>query len=74
MMEVFSMPDASMHDLAVTLARIEERVRHMTEKVDKFDERLTLLEGIGKKRWETVISQIITLVVAAIIGGLISKM
>lgn len=68
------------HEVAAALAELKTEVKHITSLIVEqkatfkdYSKRLDDLEKKPAKRWETIVTQIITAIVAAGIGYFISK-
>ena len=70
--ELISLND-SVKNLAVSTAQMAEQLKTLTESSKKMDEKLSALEMKPGKRWEAVAMQIIQLLVAGVIGFLLSQ-
>ena len=57
--------------LASTLTRIEMKLDDVLKKSDDHEKRLRVIEGKGGKTWDTVVGQVVSLIVAALMGWLI---
>lgn len=60
-------------DMKQILARMETKLDSVVNITGDHEERLRLLEGKNGKHWENLIGQIITLIVAAIVGYFLGK-
>ena len=57
-----------------TLARIETKLDVALEKSEDHEIRLRAVEAKSGKRWDNLVGQIITLLVAAVFGALAGKL
>lgn len=60
-------------EMQVAIARIETKLDAALSDMRDHEKRLRSLEGKGGKRWESLVGQVITLVVAAACGVLLGK-
>ena len=58
-------------EILVALGRLETKVDTVLAVQADHEERLRVVEGKSGKRWEGLVTQVISVVVAAIIGGFI---
>lgn len=63
----------NIYDLASSIKQIATEMRAMREDVNKIDIRVKCIEDKPAKRWDSVVSQIIGILVAGFMGFLISK-
>ena len=70
--ELISLND-SVKNLAVSTATMAEQLKTLTESSAKMDEKLSALELKPAKRWETVAMQIVQLLIAGVVGFLLSQ-
>ena len=66
--------NTSVNNLAISTATMAEQLKTLTENSEKMDEKLSALELKPAKRWETVAMQIIQLLVAGVVGFLLSQL
>ena len=71
--ELISLND-SVKNLAISTATMAEQLKTLTESSEKMDEKLSALELKPARRWDAVVSQIIQLLTAGIIGYLLSQL
>ena len=71
--ELISLND-SVKNLAISTATMAEQLKTLTENSEKMDEKLSALELKPAKRWEVVVSQIIQLLIAGVVGFLLSQL
>ena len=69
------------HRLATTIEGLTVQIEHQNRQVDKMLDSLKIqgmrigkLEGEPASKWKALISQVVTLVVAALIGGALSNL
>lgn len=65
--------EARMRDVEGILARIETKLDTALTNINDHEKRLRSLEGKNGKRWDGMVTQIITLIIAAVFGLLIGK-
>lgn len=65
--------NASVNNLAVSTATMAEQLKMLTENSAKMDRKLSALELKPAKRWETVAMQIVQLLIAGVMGYLLSQ-
>lgn len=61
-------------EIKTTLARIESKLDNIKNQTTDHENRLRALESRNGKRWEAAVSQIITLVIAAVVGYFLGNM
>ncbi|MDY0199318.1 MAG: hypothetical protein RBR68_16065 [Tenuifilaceae bacterium] len=66
--------NASVNNLAISTATMAEQLKTLTENSQKMDEKLSALELGPGKRWQAVTMQIIQLLIAGVIGYLLSQL
>ena len=66
--------NASVNNLAVSTATMAEQLKTLTENSHKMDEKLSALELGPAKKWQAVTMQIIQLLIAGVIGYLLSQL
>lgn len=66
--------NTSVNNLAISTATMAEQLKTLTESSEKMDEKLSALELKPGKRWEAIAMQIIQLLVAGVIGFLLSQL
>ena len=59
--------------ITLSVKELAIEVKQMREDVNKMENRVEVLEEKPKKRWDNMISQIISLIVAGIVGYFLSK-
>ena len=64
--------NASVNNLAVSTATMAEQLKTLTENSAKMDKKLSALELGPARRWEAVVMQIVQLLIAGVIGYLLS--
>lgn len=69
------------HRLATTIEGLTVQIEHQNRQIDKMldslktqGRRIGKLEGEPAGRWKALISQVVTLVVAALIGGALANL
>ncbi len=62
------------HKIASHLEALAVQVTHLSENMKHNNERLGKLEERPAKRWEALVGQIITLLVASVVGGAIGRL
>lgn len=63
----------AINDLAISVKELAINMNAMNEKQEEQGKRLAELEAKPSKRWEQVVSIIITTIVGALLGFLLSK-
>lgn len=63
-----------MQEVLQTLARIDTKLDTALAQISDHEERLRALEGRSGKRWEALVAQILSLLVAAGVGLLIGSL
>lgn len=63
----------AINDLAISVKELAINMNAMNEKQEEQGKRLAELESKPSKRWEQVVSIIITTIVGALLGFLLSK-
>jgi len=66
--------DNTMQEVLQTLARIDTKLDTALAQISDHEERLRALEGRSGKRWEALVAQILSLLVAAGVGLLIGSL
>lgn len=66
--------DTQMQEVLQTLARIDTKLDTALTQISDHEERLRTLEGRSGKRWETLVAQVLSLLVAAGMGLLIGSL
>ncbi|MEL7601536.1 MAG: hypothetical protein AAGU77_00105 [Bacillota bacterium] len=66
--------DNNMQEVLQTLARIDTKLDTALAQISDHEERLRALEGRSGKRWEALVAQILSLLVAAGVGLLIGSL
>lgn len=61
-------------EIKTTLARIESKLDNIKNQTSDHELRLRTLESRNGKRWEAAVSQIVTLVIAAVVGYFLGNM
>ena len=64
---------ASLEKLVSSVAVMAERVNNVEGKVDEIKADVKTLKGKPAKQWENLTSQIVTLIVAALVGFILAK-
>ena len=63
----------AINNLAISVKELAININIMNEKQEEYGKRLTELESKPAKRWEQVVSMIITTLVGAVLGYILSK-
>lgn len=63
----------AINNLAISVKELALNINIMNERQEEYGKRLTELESKPAKRWEQVVSIIITTLVGAILGYILSK-
>ncbi len=66
--------NTSVNNLAISTATMAEQLKTLTENSAKLDQKISALELKPGKRWETVAMQIVQLVIAGVVGFLLSQL
>ena len=66
--------DNNMQEVLQTLARIDTKLDTALAQISDHEERLRALEGRSGKRWEALVAQVLSLLVAAGVGLLIGSL
>ena len=66
--------NTSVNNLAISTATMAEQLKTLTESSEKMDEKLSALELKPAKRWEAVAMQIVQLLIAGVVGFLLSQL
>lgn len=59
--------------LAYSVSALAEREKHVEDDVKEIKNDVKTLTGKPAQRWENLVSQVITLVIAAVVGFLLAK-
>ena len=59
--------------LATSMEVMVVKQKEVAEKVDKMDEKVTILETKPAKRWEAIVDKIVITIAAAVIGFILAK-
>ena len=70
--ELISLSD-SVKNLAISTAKMAEQMKTLTDNSAKLDQKISDLELKPGKRWETVAMQIVQLMIAGVVGFLLSQ-
>lgn len=62
------MAEQDISKIMTSLARIEEKLGHITAQGDDHEERLRALENKPGKRWDGLVAAIITAIVGLVVG------
>ena len=68
------MLNTSVNNLAVSTATMAEQLKTLTESTAKLDRKISDLELKPARRWETVAMQIVQLLIAGVVGFLLSQL
>ena len=71
--ELISLND-SVKNLAISTAKMAEQMKTLTDNSAKLDQKISDLELKPAKRWETVAMQIVQLLIAGVVGYLLSQL
>ena len=71
--ELISLND-SVKNLAISTAKMAEQMKTLTDNSAKLDQKISDLELKPARRWETVAMQIVQLVIAGVVGYLLSQL
>ena len=71
--ELISLSD-SVKNLAISTAKMAEQMKTLTDNSAKLDQKISDLELKPGKRWETVAMQIVQLLIAGVVGYLLSQL
>ena len=71
--ELISLND-SVKNLAISTAKMAEQLKTLTDNSAKLDQKISDLELKPGKRWETVAMQIVQLLIAGVVGYLLSQL
>ena len=63
----------AINNLAISVKELALNINIMNERQEEYGKRLTELESKPAKRWEQVVSIIITTLVGAVLGYILSK-
>jgi septal ring factor EnvC (AmiA/AmiB activator) len=64
----------SIQQLLLSVKELATEMKHMREDITKLDTRMIEIENKPAKRWESLIASIISILVGAIMGVIISKL
>ena len=64
----------SVKNLAISTAKMAEQLKTLTDNSAKLDQKISDLELKPARRWETVAMQIVQLLIAGIVGYLLSQL
>lgn len=71
--ELISLND-SVKNLAISTAKMAEQMKTLTDNSAKLDQKISDLELKPARRWETVAMQIVQLLIAGVVGYLLSQL
>ncbi|HZK24537.1 MAG TPA: hypothetical protein VFC74_04040 [Oscillospiraceae bacterium] len=71
--ELISLND-SVKNLAISTAKMAEQMKTLTDNSAKLDRKISDLELKPARRWETVAMQIVQLLIAGVVGYLLSQL
>ena len=60
--------------LAASMELLASKQKEVANTVEKLDKKVSIIESKPAKQWESLINQIITIIAAAIIGFLLSRL
>lgn len=72
--EIIEAKQAQISELVASVQVLAVNVENIAKEINKQSQRLDEIEGIPKKRWETVIACVITGLLGAAISALLSGM
>ncbi len=72
--EIIEAKQAQISELVASVQVLAANVENIAKEINKQSQRLDEIEGIPKKRWETIIACIITGILSAVISAVISGM
>ena len=65
------------HEIAVEMGKMQESIKNLTETLERtvkeLSDRVTKIEEKPTKRWETILTQVVGLIVAAAFGVFAGK-
>lgn len=61
-----------MNDLIGTLHDLAMEVKYMRQDIDKLNSKVEVIENKPAKRWETIVTTALTVIVSAVIGFFIA--
>lgn len=59
--------------ITISIKELTMEIKQMREDVNKMESRVEILEEKPRKRWDNMVNQIITMVIAGIMGFLLSR-
>lgn len=60
-------------EITVSVKELTLEIKQMREEINKMDSRIEIIEEKPRKRWDGMINQIISLVIASTVGYFLSK-
>ena len=57
----------------ISIKEMTIEIKQMREDIKKYENRIELLESKPQKRWDNMVNQIISLIVAGVVGFILSK-
>ena len=60
-------------EITISVKELTMEIKQMREEANKMEARVELLEEKPRKRWDGMINQIISLIIAGVIGFLVSQ-
>ena len=63
----------NIYDLTSSVKQIATEMKAMREDVNKIDDRVKTIEDKPAKKWDGAMSQIISIIIAGVVGFLLSK-
>lgn len=70
--EIIEAKQAQISELVASVKVLAANVENIAKEINKQSQRLDEIEGIPKKRWETIVACIITGILGAVLTALIS--
>ena len=66
--------NSSVNNLAISTATMAEQLKTLTESSEKLDQKISEMELKPARRWETITMQIVQLLIAGVVGYLLSQL
>lgn len=60
-------------EITISIKELTMEIKQMREDVNKMESRVELLEEKPRKRWDSMVNQIITMTIAGVVGFLLSR-
>jgi len=61
------------HELTISVKELALETKAMREDLNKIDNRVLAIESKPAKKWDSVVSTIVTIVISAIVGFVLAK-